>query len=128
MVVQQYLGVTATNLINRNESAADAFKGSEQHRNDASEGPSPRPRHPDFRRGGREPRPRAVDRRRRHARTRRSLRHRDHHGTDTRGVGADRLDDPHHGATDDDNGSPDNDHHGGAHDNDDNPRPFRWAP
>ncbi len=36
VVVQQYLGVTATNLINRNESAADAFKGSEQHRNDAA--------------------------------------------------------------------------------------------
>ena len=36
VVVQQYLGVAATNLINRNASAADAFKGSQQHRNDAA--------------------------------------------------------------------------------------------
>ena len=36
VVVQQYLGVAATNLINRNESAADAFKGSQQHRDDAA--------------------------------------------------------------------------------------------
>jgi hypothetical protein len=36
VVVQQYLGVAATNLINRNESASDAFKGSQQHRNDAA--------------------------------------------------------------------------------------------
>ena len=36
VVVQQYLGVAATNLINRNVSAADALKGSQQHRNDAA--------------------------------------------------------------------------------------------
>ncbi len=36
VVVQQYLGVAAANLINRNESAADAFKGSQQHREDAA--------------------------------------------------------------------------------------------
>ena len=36
VVVQQYLGVAAANLISRNESAADAFKGSKQHREDAA--------------------------------------------------------------------------------------------
>jgi hypothetical protein len=36
VVVQQYLGVAAANLITRNEAAADAFKGSQQQRDDAA--------------------------------------------------------------------------------------------
>jgi hypothetical protein len=36
VVAQQYLGVAADNLINNNEAAAGAFKGSEQHRGDAA--------------------------------------------------------------------------------------------
>jgi hypothetical protein len=36
VVAQQYLGVAADNLINDNEAAAGAFKGSEQHRGDAA--------------------------------------------------------------------------------------------
>jgi hypothetical protein len=36
VVAQQYLGVAADNLINTNEAAAGAFKGSEQHRGDAA--------------------------------------------------------------------------------------------
>jgi hypothetical protein len=36
VVAQQYLGVAADNLINHNEAAAGAFKGSEQHRGDAA--------------------------------------------------------------------------------------------
>ncbi len=36
VVAQQYLGVAASNLIDRNESAADAFKGSQQRRDDAA--------------------------------------------------------------------------------------------
>ena len=35
-MVQQYLGVAAANLISRQETAGDAFKGSEQHRDDAA--------------------------------------------------------------------------------------------
>jgi hypothetical protein len=36
VVAQQYLGVAADNLISQNETAAGAFKGSEQHRGDAA--------------------------------------------------------------------------------------------
>ncbi len=61
VVAQQYLHVAASNLISQNDAAAEAVKGSEQHRNDAAKALGRSALASDGRRDGREPGPGAAD-------------------------------------------------------------------